>query len=386
MASPPRLSPATSPPHPYHTSLPSSNPKKRPSLSLSGGAGGPIPRRRKTGPTPASTPNTSHPLRQTSFPPEESAIDDSTALRSPSVESDITGITGLTGGDRASKAGGPATGGKGPPKKRKYKRRGTAAAAAEPSIRSSPAREASLRANSAPTAADNDDGDFDEDDDEDDDNLQDALNNNNTTTQDLDLDREASKRKLAILIEAFDPQQSDRYDLFRRTKLREGTLRRIVNQLLSQSVPPQVIKTVNGYTKVFLGELVERARDVRGDRGEKKGREGAIGMGYGHGGGAAASMMAAGQEGDGVGQLPTPGNTQPRDGHDDNTLDAPAREPSPLEEEQSLGPLTPDDFREALRRYRKSGEGAGTGLQGLSLPLGVGGKGAARLGGRRLLG
>lgn len=33
-----------------------------------------------------------HPLRQTSFPPEESALNDN--ARSPSVESDFTGVTG----------------------------------------------------------------------------------------------------------------------------------------------------------------------------------------------------------------------------------------------------------------------------------------------------
>ena len=162
-------------------------------------------------------------------------------------------------------------------------------------------------------------------------------------------------------------------------------------------MPPQVIKTVNGYTKVFLGELVERARDVRGERGGRRreqeegsgnGRGNPIGMGYGDAGGTAASMISAGQSDDEGGQLPTPAGTQPRDDDDNNnnTLNAPVRQQPPEVEEQLLGPLTPDDFREAVRRYRKRGDGAGTGLQGLSLPLGVGGKGTGRLGGRRLLG
>lgn len=49
----------------------------------------------------------------------------------------------------------------------------------------------------------------------------------------------------------------------RRIKLRKETVRRIVNQTLSQSVPPSVVTGINGYMKVFVGLLVEGARDVQ---------------------------------------------------------------------------------------------------------------------------
>ena len=51
---------------------------------------------------------------------------------------------------------------------------------------------------------------------------------------------------------------------------------------------------------------------------------------------------------------------------------------------EALGPLLPDHLREAFRLYKRDGEAGGTGLEGLSLPLGVKGAGTARLGGRRL--
>ena len=85
MASPPYRSPATSPPYPSHISLP--NPKKRPSLNM---PGGPSNKRQKRSSINSAT--SAHPLRQTSFPPEESAIN--TGERSPSVDSDFTAITG----------------------------------------------------------------------------------------------------------------------------------------------------------------------------------------------------------------------------------------------------------------------------------------------------
>lgn len=82
MASPPHRS---QPPYP-----PLNNPKKRPPLPLNPQA--PASKRRKhPSISNVSTPGTSHPLRQTSFPPEEAAIDDA---RSVSVESDATGVTG----------------------------------------------------------------------------------------------------------------------------------------------------------------------------------------------------------------------------------------------------------------------------------------------------
>lgn len=105
MASPPYRSPAGSPPYPHNASLP--NPKKRPSLSLS--ANQPSKRRKSTFHSAVSTPGGSHPLRQTSFPPEESSLDAGGA-RSPSIDSDITGVTGgkstvTTGTTRKRKGG-----------------------------------------------------------------------------------------------------------------------------------------------------------------------------------------------------------------------------------------------------------------------------------------
>lgn len=92
MTSPPRIPSAGSPPYPIPSSLPQS--KKRPAQGLSIASSIPSAKRRKsTFHSGISTPGGSHPLRQTSFPPEESVLDTS-AIRSPSVESDVTAVTG----------------------------------------------------------------------------------------------------------------------------------------------------------------------------------------------------------------------------------------------------------------------------------------------------
>ena len=82
MASPPYRSSATSPPNPAYATLPNRTSFKTPPHHLN--------KRRKQSSFSIST--SSHPLRQTSFPPEESAA--ANDQRSPSVESDFTAVTG----------------------------------------------------------------------------------------------------------------------------------------------------------------------------------------------------------------------------------------------------------------------------------------------------
>ncbi|TPR06975.1 hypothetical protein CAN33_0025260 [Aspergillus niger] len=141
----------------------------------------------------------------------------------------------------------------------------------------------------------------------------------------------------ALLVDAFNPIQSERYDLFKRAKLRKETLRRIVNHALSQSVPASVVTTINGFTKVFAGEIIEKARTVQAER-----------------------------------PMSTPM------GKKDVKLP-----PNP-----HRGQLLPSHLREALRRYKRDGEGGGVGFSGLSMGnLGVRGSvtwSAGSVGGRRI--
>jgi len=106
-------------------------------------------------------------------------------------------------------------------------------------------------------------------------------------------------------------------------------------------VPQSVITTINGFTKLFIGELIERARQVQ------------------------LEWMAVAET------LPTGDKIAPD---------------TPLSEriaQRDRGPLLPDHLREALRRYKRDVEGGGAGFAGASLQ----GKEAtaARFGGRRLL-
>lgn len=102
-----------SPPNP----APSTNPQKRPSLPLSPSSTAAPYKRRKPSTTLSSAAAGSthaHPLRQTSFPPEEQfSLHD--ALRSPSVESSVAGGGGTS--VAGASVGGGSTRGRGRPRK-----------------------------------------------------------------------------------------------------------------------------------------------------------------------------------------------------------------------------------------------------------------------------
>ena len=164
------------------------------------------------------------------------------------------------------------------------------------------------------------------------------------------VDRAAEKKKMAVLIDAFNEDQTERYNMYRRIKLKKETVRRITNQTLSQSVPPSVITTINGFTKVFIGSIIERAREVQ-------------------------KQYAKAEK-----SLPSPSHSNQYATTGSSNFDANL---NPVAAED-LGPLRPDDLREALRRYKRDGEGGGAGLEGTSLGLGLSGAGSMRLGGRRL--
>ncbi|KAL8651359.1 MAG: hypothetical protein Q9226_004740 [Calogaya cf. arnoldii] len=235
MASPVHRSPATSPPYPASVSLP--NPKKRPSLSVT--SHGPAAKRRKpTNASQNSTPATSHPLRQTSFPPDESAID--TGERSPSVDSDVTGHQSIM----TSATGKPK------PKKRGRKRKTDEGTVVSGGRLAGAADTASAAGQPA-----------DEPEDEEDD--ADAEVMGDQEKQRREQQKQKEKADLSVLVDHFNPDQSARYEMMRRVKLRKETVRRIVNQTLSQSVPPSIVTGIIGYTKVYMGLLIERARDVQ---------------------------------------------------------------------------------------------------------------------------
>ncbi|KAK7521288.1 hTAFII28-like protein conserved region-domain-containing protein [Phyllosticta citriasiana] len=203
-----------SPPSNYNLS------KKRPSLSGSLPANPSKRRKPSTGPSG---------LRQTSFPPESSE-QRAEFSRSPSVDSSFTTHTNTT--------------------RRKGKK-----GKGDDDMRSTTGT--SVRGGKA-AGSEAADKDAEEEEDDDGGEALDAVMEGQG-----EADEKQEAEHLRMLIDHLDSDQSDRYAKYRAVKLKKEIVRRITNQTLSQSVPQSVVTTINSYTKVFIGSLIERARTVQ---------------------------------------------------------------------------------------------------------------------------
>ncbi|EEB08151.1 transcription factor TFIID complex subunit Taf11 [Schizosaccharomyces japonicus yFS275] len=82
-------------------------------------------------------------------------------------------------------------------------------------------------------------------------------------------DNEANEKiKTRYLLESFDETQMQRYEVFRRANLNKANVKKLANQILNQSVTPNVAIVISGFSKVFIGEIVELARKVQDDWGD----------------------------------------------------------------------------------------------------------------------
>jgi transcription initiation factor TFIID subunit 11 len=108
-------------------------------------------------------------------------------------------------------------------------------------------------------------GEIDEEEDEEDDEGFDL----GLEEDELDL-QEAIQKKRAInmgpLMKAMTEEQQDRYSAFRRHFLDKRFVKRLLQHLTRQTVTPQIVTLVAGVGKVFVGQIVEKAREVRQER------------------------------------------------------------------------------------------------------------------------
>ncbi|KAF2875514.1 hTAFII28-like protein conserved region-domain-containing protein [Massariosphaeria phaeospora] len=298
-----------------------------------------------------------------SFAPESEAVGSPLRYsRSPSVDSVAT--TSVVNG-----AGG---------KKRKRKDADTASVTGS-----------SVRGGKAPSAADGGgDGaaaEGAEGDEEEDDDLEEEMDAVLEGGKVTEATKKQEKEHERILMEAMDPNQSDRYATYRRIRLKREIVRKLVNQTLSQSVPQPVIIAVTSYSKGFVGELVDRALTVRDEWAASRSHVPNTAV--------PAPILAQGI------YWPTGHRTdaKPSNQHIQaagmflNQVDrdegfwSEVQRDAPLSERLKTcdkGPLTPAHLREALRRYKRDRDGGGAGFAGLSLEGPE--RTLGRTGGRRL--
>ncbi|KIJ67393.1 hypothetical protein HYDPIDRAFT_108137 [Hydnomerulius pinastri MD-312] len=77
-----------------------------------------------------------------------------------------------------------------------------------------------------------------------------------------------SKDNLKVLMDNFSPAQYDRFEAYRRHALPKQAVRRVIQQTTGQQVSQPVAQIVAGFAKVFVGEIVEKARAVQSRRND----------------------------------------------------------------------------------------------------------------------
>lgn len=77
-----------------------------------------------------------------------------------------------------------------------------------------------------------------------------------------------SKDNLKVLMDNLSPAQYDRFEAYRRHALPKQAVRKVIQQTLGQQVSQPVAQIIAGFSKVFVGEIIEKARAVQVRRGE----------------------------------------------------------------------------------------------------------------------
>ncbi|EXJ91873.1 hypothetical protein A1O3_00423 [Capronia epimyces CBS 606.96] len=349
---------ASSPPAPFPASLP--NPKKRASIG-------------SQGPTQGATKRPKlHPLRQTSFPAQDLSGRHGSAVTSARSETGslVSGVSTKVPGR-----------GRGRPRKSAQLNdddiRSSQQATAETSSQvEGSGRNTGGRGTKSVVSARSGAAEAEEDDEGDIDGMLENMDEQERRqAEEEELRQEQRRDRLA---DQLDPDQYSRYNQWRALSLNNTTIKRLVNSIVSQSVTSAPLQAVRIYGKYFVGEIVERAREVqvewakaydvtKEEERQRRQRE--------------LQELEEKQK-----QVNSPDQRPRLILRDIERLKREVKEyiPNP-----HRGGLLPDHLREALRRYKADGEGGGVGFTGMSHGmLGVPGSVAWRVGdgtsGRRL--
>jgi len=176
----------------------------------------------------------------------------------------------------------------------------------------------------------------------------------------------------SMLEDFMTPAQMDRYATYRRIRLKRETVRKLVNQTLSQSVPQPIIIAVTSYSKTFIGELIDRALSVRDEWSAVRTHLPNPNLPP-----QILSQSLGRPSAHIKDERNKPTNTDITSaGWYLNQVDRSESIWKEVDKDASLqerlkacdkGPLTPAHLREALRRYKRDRDGGGAGFAGMSL-------------------
>ncbi|ELU05132.1 hypothetical protein CAPTEDRAFT_182628 [Capitella teleta] len=75
--------------------------------------------------------------------------------------------------------------------------------------------------------------------------------------------QEDERLKMQVLVSNFSEDQLNRYEMFRRACFPKSSIRRLMQSITGSSISQNVVIAMAGIAKVFVGEVVETALDVK---------------------------------------------------------------------------------------------------------------------------
>ncbi|CEP10322.1 hypothetical protein [Parasitella parasitica] len=79
---------------------------------------------------------------------------------------------------------------------------------------------------------------------------------------------EKAKEDMKVLLENFSDDQLQRYEGYRRSALNRTNVKRLVSQVLNQQCSQTMAFVVAGFSKVYVGEIVEKAKEIMEEWGD----------------------------------------------------------------------------------------------------------------------
>ncbi|KAJ2160699.1 transcription initiation factor TFIID subunit 11 [Coemansia sp. RSA 552] len=126
------------------------------------------------------------------------------------------------------------------------------------------------RSNSTPLPSNPEGADVDNDSQDDGDNAEDEplAGAGDSDDDETTLIRQG-KDEVREMWEQMSDEQRQRYGVYRQAALNKGAVKKLVSQVLNQQVSPTLAFVIAGFSKVFVGEIVERAVQIQTDRGDQ---------------------------------------------------------------------------------------------------------------------
>ncbi|EFX00041.1 2-hydroxyacid dehydrogenase [Grosmannia clavigera kw1407] len=222
-----------------------------PNLKRAAGDGPATPalKRRKGSIMSVASATTTHPLRQTSFPPE----DNETLFTARSPSADIDNASFVSGSLSATAAPIKKRRGRKPKAEKLREQTPSLAGGRATTAVSSTGGAKGSSVVHGDAGVEEDDGDGD------------VPDSGAAAAKRTDEERKEEKRLRAALVACMDFDQYERISAWRAAKLPDAVIRRLVNATVSQSVPSSVVTAVRSVTKYFLTDLITNAQSIQSE-------------------------------------------------------------------------------------------------------------------------